>query len=67
MRSARKWLVRNNHRIQGYLWIGLGIPTLLWWKDSILWVALMSLYANAETSFGAHDAQRAKEESKDDE
>ena len=40
------------------MWIGLGIPTLLFWKDSVLWVALMSIYANAEASFSANEAKK---------
>jgi len=40
------------------MWVVLGIPTILWWKDSILWVAIMSIYANAEASFSAHEAQK---------
>ncbi|MGI5136362.1 hypothetical protein [Streptomyces sp. CA-106110] len=27
-------------------WALLAIPTLIWWRNSILWVAFMSLYAN---------------------
>lgn len=34
------------HRVLQWTWALLLIPTLVWWKDSILWVAGMSLYAN---------------------
>ncbi len=32
--------------------------TLLWLKDSILWVAMMSLYANIEASAAAEEAKK---------
>lgn len=49
-------LRRNRHRVMGWVWILLAIPTVIWWKDAIVWVALMSIYANAEASFGAQNA-----------
>lgn len=42
------------------MWVLLAIPTLLWWKNAIVWVALMSIYANAEASFAAHAAQSSQ-------
>ncbi|MCF8784117.1 hypothetical protein [Rhodococcus ruber] len=51
---------RHRHRILGWMWVLLAIPTLLWWKDAIVWVALMSIYANAEASFAAHAAQSSQ-------
>lgn len=41
------------------VWILLAVPTVLVWKDSILWVAFMSLYANFASHFSAYDAARA--------
>lgn len=37
---------RKAHLAAAAVWTVLVIPTLLWWHDSILWVAFMSLYAN---------------------
>jgi hypothetical protein len=48
-----------------WVWILLILPTVLWWKESILWVALMSLYANIEASASAHEAQKDSKESSD--
>lgn len=45
------------------LWISLIVPTLLWWRDSVFWVALMSLYANIVGHWSAFEAARAKETS----
>jgi hypothetical protein len=54
-----RWVREHKHRAWGIFWILAIVPTLIWWKDSVLWVALMSLYANAETAFGADNAQQA--------
>ena len=43
-----------------YLWALLVIPTLLFWKSSILWVAAMSLYANFIGHWSAYQAARAE-------
>lgn len=43
------------------VWALMGIPTVLWWKQSILWVAFMSLWANVVGHFGAWDGARAEQ------
>jgi hypothetical protein len=47
------------------VWAGLFVPTLLWWKDSVLWVAFLSLYANFASEVAAHHALRAEKEVND--
>jgi hypothetical protein len=59
--TARRWLDRR-HLILGWLWIVLAVPSVLWWKDSIIWVILLSLYANAESSFAAYNASKNRKE-----
>jgi hypothetical protein len=52
------------HLVGAAVWALLAIPTVLWWKDSVLWVAFCSLYANAGyhvTAYGASRAERASE------
>ena len=44
------------------VWALLVIPTLLFWKSSVLWVAAMSLYANFVGHLSAAKASRAEEE-----
>ena len=51
---------RNHHLWEAILWVVLAIPTLIWWKESILWVALMSIYANFKTAIGAHEGRQAR-------
>lgn len=55
-----EWVRENRFRIWGWFWILAAIPTLIWWKDSVLWVALMSLYANSATAFAGDEARRAR-------
>lgn len=42
------------------VWGLLVIPTLIWWKNSILWVALMSVWANVAAHFSAYQAARGE-------
>ncbi|MFH9731933.1 hypothetical protein [Streptomyces sp. NPDC017260] len=44
------------------VWALLLIPTLLWWRQSILWVATMSLYANVAAHWSAFQGARAERE-----
>lgn len=43
------------------VWIVLIIPTLLWWRESIFWIALMSIYAIIASHWAAREAAKAKE------
>lgn len=43
-----------------FIWILLGYPSLTWWKNSILWVILISLWANIVGHFSAYIAGRAE-------
>ena len=42
------------------IWGLLVVPTVLWLHSSILWVGLMSVWANMATHFGAWQATRAE-------
>lgn len=48
--------MRYVHLTLGAVWALLLIPTLLVWKDSVLWVAGMSLYANVVGHWSAFQA-----------
>ncbi|QEM41569.1 hypothetical protein SEA_FORZA_102 [Gordonia phage Forza] len=65
IKLVREFIGRNNHLIQAWIWIALGVPSVLFWKESVLWVILMSLYANAEASFSAHQAKKAEREARE--
>lgn len=53
--------------VQGVLtlaWLTLIIPTILWWRDSLLWIALMSVYACFIGHLSTYAASRAEDEAK---
>lgn len=43
------------------IWLGLVVPTVLWWRDSLLWVALMSVWANVASHYTAWMSARAED------
>lgn len=49
------------HLLMMLVWVALIVPTLIWWADSILWVLLISIYANFVGHFGAYQAARSEE------
>jgi hypothetical protein len=60
--NALRWARDHRHLLLAYLWVVLAIPALLFWKESVLFVILLSLYANWESSLSAHNAQKARED-----
>jgi hypothetical protein len=53
------------HYIMAAVWLTLVVPTVLLWKQSVLWVAFMSLYANFVGHLSAAKASRAEVEAED--
>ena len=53
--------LRRFHAAATVVWALLIIPTLLWWSESILWVALMSVYACVTGHFSSWQAARAED------
>jgi hypothetical protein len=47
------------HWLLTVTWVALIAPTVLWWRDSILWVAMMSIWANVAAHASAAMASRA--------
>ena len=39
-------LIKRCHLVAAVMWVILAIPSLIWWKNSVLWVILISIYAN---------------------
>lgn len=54
-----RWL-RRFHLLMIFVWLGLSVPGLLWWKESITFVVIMSLYANLAGEFAAYQGARAE-------
>lgn len=53
--------LRHLHAILTLLWALLAVPTVMWWRNSVAWVAAMSLYANVAGHWAAWQAARAEE------
>jgi hypothetical protein len=49
------------HLGMAIFWAVMAIPTVLWWKDSILWVALISVYALVVSHLAAYAGSRAED------
>jgi hypothetical protein len=64
-RKAR--LLAAMHYALAGAWALLVIPTLLLWKNSILWVSFMSLYANFIGHLSAAQGAKAEQSSEKDE
>lgn len=59
--------IKRCHLVAAVMWVGPAIPSLIWWKDSVLWVILISIYANIVDIYPdiAARADRAAEENED--
>jgi hypothetical protein len=47
---------RTLHLVLTLLWLALAVPSVLWWKDSIPWLVMVSVYANAAGHWAAYEA-----------
>lgn len=47
-------------------WALLVTPTVLWWRDSIWWISLMSVWANFSAALGALIASLAARHARSD-
>jgi len=54
--------LRRFHLVMMCIWALLLIPSLLWWKSSVLWVILLSVYANFMGHFSSWQGARAEDE-----
>lgn len=61
IQNPKTW--RRIHATFTIIWFLAVIPTILIWKESVLWVALMSCWANAVGHFGAWQGSRAEDAS----
>lgn len=57
--------LRRFHAIATLIWLALVIPTVWWWRDSVPWVAAMSVWANVAGHFGSWQAVRAEQAADD--
>jgi hypothetical protein len=59
--SSSKVKASTLHTFFTVAWALLAIPTLFYWRESVLWVALMSLWANIASHWAAREAAKVKE------
>lgn len=48
------------HKWATIIWILLLVPSVLWWNQAILWIVLMSVWANIGSHWAAYQASRAE-------
>ena len=59
--------IKRCHLVAAVMWVGLAIPSLIWWKDSFLWVILISIYANIVGHLSGYSAARADQAAEENE
>lgn len=59
-----RWM-RWFHLAMMGVWAGLAIPGLLWWRESVTFVMILSLYANFASEAAAYQAARAEQKAGD--
>ncbi|MCU4144880.1 hypothetical protein JKF61_20915 [Klebsiella quasipneumoniae] len=59
--------IKRCHLEAAVMWVGLAIPSLIWWKDSVLWVILISIYANIVGHLSGYSAARADQAAEENE
>ena len=53
-------LLRAFHGWATVLWIVIGVPVTIVYRDSILWIGIMSVWSNVVGHWGAWQAARAE-------
>ncbi|WP_273855239.1 hypothetical protein [Serratia liquefaciens] len=61
MKHITPRFIRKAHLSMSFLWLILAIPSVIWWKDSVLWVIVISIYANIVGHLSGYTAARADE------
>lgn len=59
-----KWH-ESHHLYEAWFWVIIAVPAFIWWKDSIWFVIVVSLYANYKTAIGAHEGRQARRNTED--
>ena len=57
MKDRLQGIYKRRHKYLMWFWILMIPVTVIWLKESVLWVAIMSLYANIESSAAADAAE----------
>ena len=54
--------LRKAHLVGAVIWIGLAYPTIVWWKESVLWLCMISIYTVVLDHLGGWGAARAEKQ-----
>ncbi len=57
--------LRRAHATATVVWLLLVVPTVIWWSESITWIALMSVWANFAGHLSAWQGSRAEDANTD--
>jgi hypothetical protein len=57
---GRPEVLRNFHGIMTLIWFVLIFPSVLWWKESVTWIVIMSVWANLVGHFSSWQAARVE-------
>lgn len=49
------------HRISAIVWTVAIVPAYLWWRNSVMFVIVASIYANVKSDWGAAEAADNRE------
>lgn len=58
--------LRRFHAVATLVWLALVIPTVLWLRESILWISLMSIWACVTGHWSSWQAARAETAQRED-
>ncbi|MGH5968907.1 hypothetical protein ACRFL2_11695 [Klebsiella aerogenes] len=60
-------VIKRCHLVAAIMWVVLAIPSVIWWKDSVLWVIIISIYANIVGHLSEYSAARADQAAEENE
>jgi hypothetical protein len=63
---ANPAVLRRFHAGATGVWALMVVPTLVWWSESVWWIALMSVWANIAGHWSAWQAARSETKNDDD-
>jgi hypothetical protein len=61
VKAADPKVWKKFHMSATIFWFVAIIPTVVFWSESVLWIGLVSCYANMVGHFGAWQASRAED------
>ena len=60
-------VIKRCQLVAAIMWFVLAIPSVIWWKDSVLWVIIISIYANIVGHLSGYRAARADQAAEENE